>query len=145
MAKLKGSPETGGRKRGTPNKTTALLKDAILQAAEGAGGKDGMIGYLRTQAVENPGPFMTLLGKVMPHQIAVRAGEGPLHAAEGHDPSIVRDLEWSHTRKTVLRRLRNDGHDFDVVLLVFEMNQHRVVSAFQEQVHGNFSATKAPN
>ena len=70
MAKLTGSPETGGRKRGTPNKTTALLKDAILQAAEGAGGKDGMIGYLRTQAVENPGPFMTLLGKVMPHQIA---------------------------------------------------------------------------
>jgi hypothetical protein len=38
---------------------------------------------------------------VMPHQIAVGAGEGPLHAAEGHYPSIVRDLEWSHTRKTV--------------------------------------------
>ena len=82
---------------------------------------------------------------VMPHQIAVRAGEGPLHAAESHYPSIVRHMEWSHTRKTVLRRLRNDGHDFDVVLLVFEMNQHRVVSTFQEQVHGNFSATKAPN
>lgn len=28
-----------GRKKGTPNKTTQLLKDAILKAAEKAGGK----------------------------------------------------------------------------------------------------------
>jgi hypothetical protein len=57
-----------GRKKGVPNKTTALLKDAILQAAENAGGKEGMIGYLEAQAIANPGPFMTLLGKVLPTQ-----------------------------------------------------------------------------
>jgi len=57
-----------GRKKGVPNKTTALLKDAILQAAENAGGKDGIIGYLEAQATANPGPFMTLLGKVLPTQ-----------------------------------------------------------------------------
>jgi hypothetical protein len=59
MAKEKGAPKTGGRQKGTPNKTTKLLKDAILQAAEGAGGKEGLVGYLQTQAIENPGPFMT--------------------------------------------------------------------------------------
>jgi hypothetical protein len=58
-----------GRPKGVQNKTTALLKDAILQAAQNAGGKDGMIGYLTTQAEENPAAFMTLLGKVLPLQI----------------------------------------------------------------------------
>jgi hypothetical protein len=41
----------GGRKKGTPNKTTAVLKEAILLAAEQTGedgkGKDGLVGYLR--------------------------------------------------------------------------------------------------
>ena len=62
-----------GRAKGTPNKTTALLKDAILKAAERAGnqmGNDGLVSYLETQAVENPGPFMALLGKVLPTQIS---------------------------------------------------------------------------
>ena len=65
--------KTGGRKKGTPNKTTALLKDAILEAAELAGDKDGLVGYLKTQADKNPGPFMALLGKVLPKQIDVDA------------------------------------------------------------------------
>jgi hypothetical protein len=64
-------PNAGkGRAKGTPNKTTALLKDAILKAADAAGGKEGMIGYLTTQAKDNPGPFMALLGKVLPMQVA---------------------------------------------------------------------------
>jgi len=58
-----------GRAKGTPNKTTALLKDAILKAAELAGDGD-MTVYLATQARVNPGPFMALLGKVLPMQIA---------------------------------------------------------------------------
>jgi hypothetical protein len=66
----KGLPKTGGRKKGTPNKNTALLKDAILEAATLAGDKEGLVGYLKTQAKDNPGPFMALLGKVLPLQIA---------------------------------------------------------------------------
>lgn len=57
-----------GRPKGTPNKTTALIKDAIIQAAEAAGGEGGMVGYLTLQATENPGPFLALLGKVLPTQ-----------------------------------------------------------------------------
>ena len=66
-----------GRPKGSVNKTTALLKDAILLAAEEAGGKEGLVGYLRTQATMNPGPFMTLLGKVLPTQV-VGDEENPL-------------------------------------------------------------------
>jgi len=68
-----------GRPKGALNKTTALLKDAILKAAERAGnkvGNDGLVSYLEVQAIENPGPFMSLLGKVLPMQVT---GEGGGH------------------------------------------------------------------
>jgi len=61
--------KTGGRQKGTPNKLTAPLKEAILMAAEGAH-PEGMTGYLRLQAIENPAAFMTLLGKVLPTTLA---------------------------------------------------------------------------
>lgn len=66
-------PKTGGRKKGTPNKTTALLKEAIVAAAENAGsdknGKDGLEGYCYFLATEEPRAFSTLLGKVLPMQV----------------------------------------------------------------------------
>ena len=66
----KGNPKTGGRQKGTLNKTSALLKDAVLEAADSAGGKAGLVGYLALQAKENPVAFMGLLGKLVPSQIA---------------------------------------------------------------------------
>lgn len=65
-------PNAGkGRPKGSVNKTTGLLRDAILKAAERAGGgdKDGLVKYLEKQAEKNPGPFMSLLGKVLPMQL----------------------------------------------------------------------------
>jgi hypothetical protein len=59
-----------GRPKGLPNKTTALLKDAILKAAATAGGEGGLEGYLAIQATLSPGPFLALLGKVLPLQLA---------------------------------------------------------------------------
>lgn len=64
----KGKPGPG-RPKGIPNRTTALLKDAILLAAAEAGGDEGMVGYLKTQATQNPSAFLPLLGKVLPLQI----------------------------------------------------------------------------
>ena len=61
---------SSGRQKGTLNKTSALLKDAILEAADIAGGKAGLVGYLALQARENPVAFMGLLGKLVPSQIA---------------------------------------------------------------------------
>ena len=50
------------------NKTTALLKDAVLVAAERAG-KGDIVAYLERQAEENPVAFLSLLGRVLPLQI----------------------------------------------------------------------------
>lgn len=58
-----------GRPKGSQNKTTALLKDAIIKAATDAGNGD-LAEYLRVQAITNPAPFMALLGKVLPMQVA---------------------------------------------------------------------------
>lgn len=79
MADVKETPKIGqglagpGRPKGLPNKTTALLKDAILKAATDAGNGD-MAAYLHQQALENPGPFMALLGKVLPMQVTGEDG-----------------------------------------------------------------------
>lgn len=67
-----------GRPKGSPNKTTALLKDAILEAAQKAGNKAGMVGYLVKQADENPVAFMTLLGKVLPMQVEGTGDDGEI-------------------------------------------------------------------
>jgi len=72
-------PNAGkGRKKGTPNKTTAALKDAILMAAEMKGedgeGKDGLVGYCAFLAKEEPRAFATLLGRVLPMQITGNIG-----------------------------------------------------------------------
>jgi hypothetical protein len=72
-------PKSKGRPKGALNKTTALLKDAILMAAEKAGDGD-LVRYLETQARINPGPFMSLLGKVLPLQVT---------GADGGDLKIV--------------------------------------------------------
>ncbi len=69
-SKRGGKRPGSGRKKGKPNIITALLKDAVLQAATNAGGAEGIVGYLQTQAVLNAGPFMGLLGKVLPMQIS---------------------------------------------------------------------------
>ena len=85
MAAAKGTrpPNAGkGRPAGVPNKTTALLKDAILRAAAAAGNKvgtEGMVSYLTVQAEENPGPFMALLGKVLPMQVEGTGKDGAIN------------------------------------------------------------------
>lgn len=71
-----------GRAKGTPNKTTALLKDAILKAATDAGNGD-LSAYLKKQALANPGPFMALLGKVLPLQVTGENGGAIKHDLSG--------------------------------------------------------------
>lgn len=56
-------PNAGkGRPKGARNKTTAAVKDMILQALANKGGVE----YLERQADENPTAFLTLVGKVLP-------------------------------------------------------------------------------
>jgi hypothetical protein len=58
-----------GNKRG-PAKVSQTLKDAILAAADAAGGPGGTVAYLTAQAIDHPAAFLSLLGKVLPMQIA---------------------------------------------------------------------------
>ena len=62
-----------GRKKGTPNKVNALLKDQILQALDELGG----VAYLVKLAKENPTAFSTLLGRILPTQVT-GPNDGPV-------------------------------------------------------------------
>jgi len=55
-----------GRPKGAQNKVTRAIKDMVAQALDKAGGVD----YLIAQAEENPTAFLTLVGKVIPLQVA---------------------------------------------------------------------------
>lgn len=62
-----------GRPPGKPNKDTALIRDMITEALSQVGGID----YLARVAESHPGPFMALIGKVMPVQVEGANG-GPI-------------------------------------------------------------------
>jgi hypothetical protein len=64
--------KTGGRKKGTPNKLTATVKDSILAAFDEVGGS----AYLAKTAETHPAAFLTLLGKVLPIQAEISGLHG---------------------------------------------------------------------
>jgi hypothetical protein len=57
--------EGAGRPKGSENKATKELKDMILGALNDAGGQE----YLRQRAIDTPGPFLALVGKILPKDI----------------------------------------------------------------------------
>lgn len=92
----KGSPKTpgSGRKPGALNKNTRAIKDMVRQALDKAGG----VAYLTRQAKENPGPFLTLVGKLMPAEIQAQIA--------GKDGGPVRLMI-----ATAISRSPEDGQD----------------------------------
>lgn len=67
MAKAKGSEKTGGRKKGTLNKTSTAIKDAIVESffSKEVGGMK----YLKKLAKENQPEYNRLLAKCLPAEI----------------------------------------------------------------------------
>lgn len=55
----------GGRQKGTPNKVTQTVKEALQAAFDEVGGKD----YLVKVARDDPKAFCTLIGKVIPQDV----------------------------------------------------------------------------
>lgn len=73
-------PPGPGRPKGIPNKLTMEVKEMVRQALEGAGGVE----YLKQQAKSNPGPFLALIGKVIPTDIKLEI-KNPLMKIEAED------------------------------------------------------------
>jgi hypothetical protein len=74
---VKQTPENGigkgtpgpGRPKGSQNRATKALKEMILTALDEAH-EGGGTEYLKLQAIDNPTAFLTLVGKVLPLQVA---------------------------------------------------------------------------
>ena len=75
-----------GRARGTPNRVSRLVREAIVEAAalvgEDGEGAEGLVGYLKLLAVTEPRAYASLLGRVLPYQITVDDGPQPLATVE---------------------------------------------------------------
>lgn len=67
-----GSPRVGGRQKGTPNKLTATVRTAVIDAFEKLGGVD----YLVKIGTEEPKTFITLLAKILPTEVEGPGDEG---------------------------------------------------------------------
>jgi hypothetical protein len=100
--------KTGGRKKRTPNKTTAALKDAILAALEGAmpGGK---VGYLEWLAKNNSSAFASLLGKVLPTTLAGEPAS-PIHHDHKVDLTVYSDEDLETMRRIMSKYAIHDGN-----------------------------------
>jgi hypothetical protein len=86
----KGTKTGGGSRKGRPNKLTAEVKAMVLDALDCAGGVD----YLTRQAENNPVAFMSLLGRIIPTQVAANPDGQPvtLVVNTGVPPAIA-DIE----------------------------------------------------
>ena len=74
----KGMKKIAGRTKGTPNKTPAILKEAIMLALHAEGydgrGKDGVVGALRRAWKTERKAFLKLAEKLLPYQLTGKDG-----------------------------------------------------------------------
>ncbi|SAK19213.1 hypothetical protein UA17_01762 [Burkholderia multivorans] len=61
--------KTGGRQKGTPNKTTANVKEAIEKVAAGLGGAEGMLAWAQSDPVNERIFWSQIYPKVLPKEI----------------------------------------------------------------------------
>lgn len=81
VAKKRRPPAAGmGRPKGSVNKTTAQLKDMILGALDQSGGVDYLVA--RARDPKTASAFLTLVGKVLPLQVAGDASNPLAHRIE---------------------------------------------------------------
>lgn len=66
-------PGNPGKPKGAKNKDASLIRDMVATALSQAGGVD----YLARVAETHPGPFLGLVGKVLPIQLTGEGG-GPV-------------------------------------------------------------------
>lgn len=66
----KGHKKAGGRVAGTPNKTTAALKEILTSAIEEIGGRKRLVEWIREDPAHEYAFWTNMAMKLMPVQIA---------------------------------------------------------------------------
>jgi hypothetical protein len=101
----------GGRRKGVPNKTTLVLKQAILRAAEAVGsdgnGRDGLQGYLMMIAEKHPREMVFLISKVLPLQVSADP-DSPQVVVFRSAADVRRELDQRGIDINSLANLTND-------------------------------------
>lgn len=95
----KGRAKEGGREKGTKNKVTVQMKEAILMAAELEGsdrkGRGGLVGFMRKLSRRNVVVYGRLLEKLLPYQLTGKDGS-PMQVVHS-------------TREQLLERMKERG------------------------------------
>lgn len=71
-----GARPGAGRPKGSLDKGNALIREMVAEALDRAGGVE----YLARVAESHPGPFLGLVGKVLPIQVTGEGGGAVQHA-----------------------------------------------------------------
>jgi hypothetical protein len=121
----KGHKKAGGRKKGTPNKLTADIKEAIVVACTMLGGSitkidpenvEGLVGYMVRLALHQPVTMGMLLREALPRTIQrqdLGSREGPAGIAF-YCPGLGPDTPWPKnasqaSSQAVAGRFSGDG------------------------------------
>src|SRR6516162_1720462 len=94
----KGQPPGPRRPRGSQANVTVALKEAILRAGELAGGKEGLVGYLKMLARDNSSAYAGLLAKILPHMLSADAES---NGGVGVELRFVREIVWPDGRREI--------------------------------------------
>jgi hypothetical protein len=88
-----------GRRKGSKNKTTVLLKEAIEESFANVGGAE----YLTQMAILEPKAYLTLLAKILPAKI-----EADINVFQGNQ--LVERLQHGRTLASQLLEENHDEH-----------------------------------
>ncbi len=87
--------KTGGREKGTPNKTTATVKDMLLMAFEDIGGLPALTEWGKT----SPAQFYQLWAKLLPQEIKGEIGIKDDITPEERHARLAAILDAARTRR----------------------------------------------
>jgi hypothetical protein len=79
--------KTGGRKKGTPNKLSATVKENVIAVFDELGGKE----HMKRWAAENPNQFYNIYAKLLPTEIEADVEHGGSIAIGTIDPETLTD------------------------------------------------------
>lgn len=74
-----GKGRIGGRAKGTPNKVTRTVKEAIAYAAEGLGGADRLVAWAKEDAANERAFWSSIYPKLLPLQLTGEGGGAIQH------------------------------------------------------------------